>query len=239
MCSNGHYVSVDWKFSGKKEDRCPNEQGSIDDMSRALTLRQSQILKFITDFILKHHHAPSRREIMRHFQFKSTTAVNHHLEAFKRKGYLTQASREARALEVPGLSVTTGFPIVKKVVTGKPILVEENLHGVLALDYRAAPWRDAYFIRSSEENMSNAGILAGDYILVCPQPSAKEGEMVAALLGSELFIRYFTLKKDYILLYRDKTDQDPLSITRGRDDFRLLGKVVAAVRFLEGPMASS
>lgn len=207
-------------------------------MSHAITARQTEILKFISNFILDHRHAPTRREIMSHFGLKSTTGVNHHLIALKKKGYLLQTGRGARALEIPGYSITIGIPIITKVAAGKPILSRENLKEVLALDRKAAPWNDSYFVRIEDSSMMRAGIFVGDHALIEPLPSIKEGELAAALLGDELIIRYFEVKKDFIFLYLDKTDNNPIPLARNREDFRFLGKVVAIIRFLAGPMTA-
>jgi repressor LexA len=205
-------------------------------MSRSITLRQTQILQFIKNFILDQGYAPTRREIMRHFDLKSTRGVAEHLIALKKKGYLTQTGKLARALEVRDLSVLYRFPVVGKVLPGRPILAEENLEGRLALDFRAAPWGDAFFVRVKEEGLERAGIFNGDYVLVLPQPSAKEGALVAVALESNLLIRYFSRKKEVILLYKEKTDPAPIEIPRASDTFRFLGKVVSVVRFTEGPL---
>src|SRR3569832_1490541 len=138
-------------------------------MSRFITPRQTQILQFIRNFLLDHGYAPTRREIMRHFHFKSTKGVGAHLTALKKKGYLTQTGQGARALEVRDMGVAYRFPSVGKVHSGRPILAEENLEGRLALDHRAIPGKDAFFVRVKEEGLERSGILYGDYVLVLPQ----------------------------------------------------------------------
>lgn len=180
--------------------------------------------------------SPTRRDIMEHFHFKSTKGVADHLNALKKKGYLTQAGKGARSLEVKDLSVIYSFPIVRKVQMNRPITTEENLEGRLALDCKAAPWSDAFFIRA-KEGMEKAGIFGGDYALICPQPSAQEGKLVSAALGGELLIRYFLRKKDTIFLCKEKADKTPIEIPVGKDDFRFLGKVVTVIRFTSGPLA--
>lgn len=204
-------------------------------MSRVITSRQTQILQFIKDFLLEHGYAPTRREIMQHFRFKSTKGVADHLTALKKKGYLTQSGRGARTLELHDLSIVYRFPVVGKVHSGRPILSEENLEGRLALDPKATPWRDAFFVRVKEEGLESAGIFNGDYALVLPQPSAKEGTLVAVASEGKLLVRYFSRKKESIFLYKEKTDPIPLEILRASDTFRFLGKVVSVVRFIEGP----
>ncbi len=105
------------------------------------------------------------------------------------------------------------------------------------LDCKAAPWKDAFFIRAKKEGMEKAGIFEGDYALVCPQPSVKEGEPVSVALGGELLIRYFVRKNGTIFLCKEKADPAPIEIPIGQDDFRFLGKVVTVIRFTSGPFA--
>lgn len=205
-------------------------------MNEALTGQQAKILKFIGDYFSGHHYPPTRREIMLQFEFKSTQGVGHHLSALIKKGHLIQTGRGARNLDLPGLSVTFGIPIIKKVALGKPVISEENIQGRLCLDQKAAPWQDTYFMKVEDDNMMRAGILNGDYLLICPQPSAKDGDLVMALAGSESLIGYLTWGKDFVFFSRHQMDNDPIKITRGREGLRFLGKVTAVLRFLAGPL---
>jgi repressor LexA len=211
-------------------------------MSRLITLRQTEILNFIKRFLLEAGYAPTRRDIMHHFGLKSTRGVEDHLTALKKSGHLTQGvkgGKGARTLLVRDLSVVISFPVVRKVISLRPISAEENVDGTLALDSRAAPWKDAFFIQINDEALEKTGILKGDYVLVIPQPSAKEGELVAAALGGQVLVRYFARKDDSIFLYKEKTDSAPIEAARGVMDFRFLGKAVSVHRFMDGPMALS
>lgn len=203
-------------------------------MTRLLTERQSKILQFITGYIADHGYPPTQREIMRRFKMKSTRGVARHLEALEKKGYLTRSPGEARALEVHGLS--QGIPVIGKVAAGQPILAVENVEGRIDLSRGVARWKDTFFLKVKGESMTGAGILEGDYLLVKPQPTAAEGEIVVALINEETTVKRYVRKGERVFLSPANPAYPPIEVTKGSGDFRIIGKAVAVFRSLVGPL---
>jgi repressor LexA len=207
------------------------------DRARPLTDRQAQVLRYITDYLTDHGYPPTQREIMKRFKIKSTKGVDRHLEALEKKGYLTRTRKGARALEVHGLSQTRGIPVVGKVAAGRPILAIENIEGTLALDRKVVRWKDAFFLKVKGDSMIEAGILNGDYVLVKPQPTAEDEDIVVAIMNGEATVKRFVRKEDRILLEAANPDYPPIEITGKSGELRIIGKVMAVFRSLTGPLA--
>lgn len=203
-------------------------------MPPLLTDRQAQVLQFITGYLADHGFPPTQREIMRRFKMKSTRGVARHLEALEKKGHLSRSHRGARALELRG--ATRGIPVIGKVAAGEPILATENIEGRIDLNRSLARWKDAFLLKVKGDSMIQAGILEGDYLLVKPQPSAEEGEIVIALLNGEATVKRFEKKGERILLHSANPAYRPIEVTPQSGDFRIVGKAVAVIRSLESPI---
>src|SRR5581483_11168139 len=108
-----------------------------------LTSRQKEILEFLSSIIQRRGYPPSLREIAEHFDIAGVRAVEKHILALERKGYLRKGAG-ARALELVGHGQGRSVPILGKVAAGEPILAQENLLGSLMVDPSLSP-RDAYF----------------------------------------------------------------------------------------------
>src|SRR3990172_10049250 len=160
-----------------------------------LTKRQREILDYLNDFITQHGYAPSLEEIGRRFGLSSLATVHKHLTNLEEKGFIKRAWNRSRsvellptraggrALELPLLGyVAAGAPI--EAVTGtETIAVPEDLVGK----------RDTYVLQVKGDSMIDEQIRDGDYVVVESRKSARDGEMVIALLDDDRV----TLKKIY------------------------------------------
>lgn len=203
---------------------------------RPLTDRQARILQYLGDYIAQHGYPPTQREIMRRFRMKSTQGVARHFDALEKKGHLSRTPRGARALELTGRSAERGIPIVGKVAAGLPILAVENLEGALALDGRVAPWNDTFFLRVKGDSMIEAGIAEGDLLLVKPQETADNGDIVVALLNSEATVKRVVKHADRVVLHAANPAYPPIEVTKGSGEFRIIGKAMALFRSLSGSL---
>ena len=127
-----------------------------------------------------------------------------------------------RAISLPAGVKGTQIPIVGVVTAGVPILAVENIEGYI-------PWNgaeDCFALRVRGESMIGAGILDGDKVVVRPQPTAENGEIVVAMLGDEATVKRFQRKNGKVWLMPENPDYSPIDGTYAT----ILGKVKAVIR---------
>lgn len=206
-----------------------------------LTKRQQQIFDFILLNIDKFGYPPSIPEIQDFFSFKSPNAVNDHLEALERKGYISRRPHKSRGIKVLNYSSlktnnaaedsVTEMPIIGRVSAGTPILAEENIEGTIFVDRSLVKdSKEMFILRARGTSMINAGILDGDFVLVRQQPTAEQGEMVVALIGDEATIKRFYRDKNKIKLKPENDIMKPIIIDPEESNVRIIGKVEGVIR---------
>ena len=147
--------------------------------------KQTEIYEFLCDFIEKNGHAPSIREIADAVGLKSTATVHYHLNELKRIGKIDMDEKKKRTISLPEGARGRQVPIIGVVTAGFPILAQENIEGYL-------PWdgdKSCFALRVRGDSMIGAGILDGDIVVIRPQPTAMEGQIVVALLGDEATVK--------------------------------------------------
>ena len=157
-----------------------------------LTERQQAILDFVNKYVDENGFPPSVREIGRHFGIYPAT-VQDHICALERKGHLQKKRFQSRTLSVPASSrrpPSTGIPIVGNVAAGAPLLAQENIEDMIHLPKDWAP-AGAFLLKIHGNSMEGAYILDGDYVLVHPQQTASNGDIVVALIGDEATVKRF------------------------------------------------
>ena len=192
--------------------------------------KRNEILTFIEQFIARHGYGPSVREICEAVDLKSTATVHYHLQQLAEKKLIQIGGGKKRAIslcaaerpESKQSEQPMSVPIFGTVAAGQPILAEELIDGYLPWD--AMPgW---FALRVKGESMKNAGILSGDYVIVRPQPTAENGEIVVALLGEEATVKRLSKKNGHSQLLPENEDFSPID----GDDATILGVVRGLVR---------
>lgn len=203
------------------------------------TKRQEEILKFIKIHIERSGFPPTISEIQKEFSFRSPNAVEEHLRALVRKGQIRRNPNKWRGIEVVSMTVnrnepdrhaTVAVPLIGRVAAGSPILAEENVEGIISVDrslIRSTTKVFALHVRG--DSMINAGIYDGDIVIAQQKSTADGGDIVVALLGDEATVKRFYRKGNTVILRPENDTMQPIKVT-GREDFRILGKVVAALR---------
>lgn len=189
-------------------------------MGRTSTKRQ-EILTFIKHFTADNGYPPSVREIMQGVGLKSTASVHYHLTELQRDGAISMDSAKNRSISVPE---QRGIPILGVVTAGLPILAYENIEGYL-------PWEgdpECFALRVRGDSMINAGIYDGDKVIVRPQQTADNGQIVVALLGEEATVKRLQRKNDSVWLMPENPAYSPID---GKDAV-ILGRVRAVYREL-------
>ena len=202
-----------------------------------LTDRQQAILDFINGYVHDNAFPPSVREIGRHFGIYPAT-VQDHISALERKGHLHKKRFQSRTLSVPASSrpassIEGGIPIVGRVAAGLPLLAQENIEDMIQLPKDWAP-AGAFLLKVQGNSMEGAHILDGDYVLVHPQQTAANGEIVVALIGDEATVKRFYRTAQGITLKAENPKYQPIEIERSEAaTFKVLGRVMGVLRVMK------
>ena len=198
-----------------------------------LTRRQREIFDFIAQHIQSKGYAPSFEEIARQFGFQSLATVHEHLTNLERKGFIRRTHNESRAIEVvppKGQTGATELPLLGLVAAGEPI---EAITGddTLAVPDELVPRRGrSYVLKVRGSSMIDEQIRDGDYVIVEDRKTARDGEMVIALLHGE----NATLKKLYrdgpgrIRLQPANVEMQPIFVSE--EDLLIRGVVIGVLR---------
>lgn len=203
-------------------------------MYNDLSSRQNAILDFIKKEIRKKGYPPSVREIGEAVGLSSSSTVHGHLAQLEEKGYLRRDPTKPRAIEVlsdDSLIIKkemVNVPVVGRVTAGQPILAVENVDDTFPLPLDFVRNDNVFMLSVRGDSMVNAGILDGDYVLVRQQNTARNGDIVVALLNDEATVKTFYKEQDYVRLQPENPVLDPI-ITR---DVTILGKVTGVFRKL-------
>lgn len=198
---------------------------------------QRKILEFITGTIREHDRSPTIREIGDAFGIASTNGVRYHLSVLEDKGYIKREKGISRGIEwrehhakVEGRSNSHEIPLLGQVAAGRPILAVENIDGVIAVDEMLTRSKECFALRVSGDSMKGAGIFDGDVVIVNPQPTARSGDIVVALLDDEATVKKYVREKGRVVLRPENVEYDDIIVDRRSDDARVLGKVVGLMR---------
>ena len=184
--------------------------------------KREEILQFLTQFVCENGYAPSVREICTAVGLQSTATVHYHLSALRDAGLIEMDDMKKRAISLPECRRADRIPVVGVVTAGVPILAVENIEGYI-------PWdgeRGYYALRVRGDSMINAGILDGDKVVVRPQQTADNGEIVVALLDDSATVKRFRKVGATVWLMPENPAYDPIDGTEAQ----ILGKVKAVIR---------
>jgi repressor LexA len=197
-----------------------------------LTKRQQEIFDFIGRYSAKHGYPPTVRDIGKAIGLTSSSTVHAHLANLEKIGMIRRDPTKPRALEllVEGakkiVSPAGGLPIVGRVAAGSPILAEENIEDYVEVPPIAGGDSGEYVLKISGDSMKDAGILDGDHVVVRPQDTARNGEIVVALMGEEATVKRYFREADHIRLQPENDAHEPI---RSRE-VQVLGSVVGVCR---------
>ncbi|MGN1159035.1 MAG: transcriptional repressor LexA [Lachnospiraceae bacterium] len=197
-----------------------------------ITQKQLEILEYIKQQILERGYPPAVREICDAVHLKSTSSVHSHLETLEKNGYIRRDPTKPRAIEICDDSFQlvrhemASIPIVGTVAAGQPILATENIEGYFPLPVEFVPNAETFILKVKGESMINAGIFSGDQIFVEKCNSARNGDMVVALVDDSATVKTFYKENGHIRLQPENDDMDPIIV----DDCEILGKVFGVFR---------
>lgn len=220
-----------------------------------LPVRQREVLEVIRTWVERFGYPPSVREIGEAVGLTSTSSVAYQLRALEQKGYLRRDPNRPRAIGVlppdaipvpaePAVAATlvgegtdTGsgsaprpayVPVLGRIAAGGPILAEEAVEDVFPLPKEIVGEGSLFLLRVTGDSMVDAAITDQDWVVVRQQPTADNGEIVAAMIDGEATVKTFKRKDDHVWLMPHNAAYEPIP----GDDATILGKVVAVLRRL-------
>jgi len=193
--------------------------------------KQSEIYNFIKDQVQSKGYPPSVREICGAVGLKSTSTVHGHLERLEKKGYIRRDPTKPRAIELLKDSVMRkeliDIPIIGKITAGLPILAVENVEDTFTIPLNFTKTNNELFIlKVSGRSMIEAGILDGDLAIIEKVNTAKNGDIVVALIENEATIKRFFKEKGHIRLQPENSTMSPIIV----EDCAILGILVGIYR---------
>ena len=198
-----------------------------------ISAKQLEILEYIKSQILERGFPPSVRDICEAVHLKSTSSVHSHLETLEKNGYIRRDPTKPRAIEILDESFNftrremVNVPIVGRVAAGEPLLAEQNIENYFPIPMEYMPNQQTFMLKVRGESMINAGILDGDYVLVEQAQTARNGDMVVALIEDSATVKTFYKEEGIIRLQPENDYMDPIIVR----DVQIMGKVIGVFRF--------
>lgn len=194
-----------------------------------LVKKEKEVYEFIKKQIEIESYPPSVREICAAVGLSSPSTVQRYINSLEEKGFIVKGGSKKRAITLPKQENEVdvmSIPVVGTVAAGQPILAEENIEEYFPLPINYAGKSDMFMLKVRGESMINAGILDGDYVIVESADTARNGEMVVALLEDSATVKTFYKERDYIRLQPENDTLEPI-ISK---DVKILGKVSGVFR---------
>ena len=202
-----------------------------------LTKKQSEVLKFVKEFMVSHGYPPTVREIGEALGLSSPATTHSHLKGLEEKGYIRKNGSKNRAIE---LLVDNEYakkneeivevPLLGKITAGNPIEAIQNPDEYFDLPAYLIPKNEEVFtLKVSGDSMINAGIFDGDIVIVEKRNTAHNGEIVVAMTEeNEVTLKTFYKENGYIRLQPENDTMDPFIFPT----VTILGKAIGLYRKL-------
>jgi len=196
-------------------------------MKKELTSKQEKVLNFIRNGI-RNNMPPTIREIAKESGFSSTGTVRDYLGALEKKGYLKRLASKSRAIELTEAQ-QKGIPILASITAGSPDMVYEDIQGYLNPDdlfLGRLSQNDVFALKVKGDSMTDAGINDGDIAVIKKQPTAQDGDIIAALVNNnEATLKTFRHRNKTAYLEPANHNYQPI-----HKEFSVIGKLITIVR---------
>ena len=212
-------------------------------MTKHDAARKRKIIEFIASTVRSRGYPPSVREIAGGVGLASTSAVHHHLQALEREGYLERGATHSRALRLtPSATLRNGvasevlaplvglaqvLPVIGEIAAGGPIEAYQDASETLGVPDAFAAGADSYVLRVRGDSMIDAHITDGDFVVIRPQQTARNGDIVVAQVEENaVTLKRFFREKDRVRLQPANEHYPP----QYYDDVRIQGKLIGVIR---------
>ncbi len=199
-----------------------------------ISAKQQEILEYIKETILKKGYPPAVREICEAVHLKSTSSVHSHLETLEKNGYIRRDPTKPRTIEIIddcfnlNRREVVNVPLIGTIAAGQPILAEQNIENYFPIPVELLPNQETFMLRVKGDSMINVGIFDGDQIIVKSQSSARNGEIVAALVDDSATVKRFYRENGHYRLQPENDSMDPIIV----DHVEVLGVVIGLIRMM-------
>lgn len=184
--------------------------------------KSEKIVEFVRQFTQENGFPPSIREIGAAVGLRSTASVSYHLQQLQDKGLLQAPGGKGRKRTVVTSQRGGYIPVVGVVTAGLPILAVENQEGMMVWDGDPS----CFALRVRGDSMIGAGILDGDKVVVRPQQTAEDGQIVVARIGEEATVKRLFRQNGEIWLMPENEAYEPID----GSEAEIIGLVRAVVR---------
>jgi len=242
-------VATDQARTIKRRKRGSEELRAVEQVMTALpdvfaadlSPRQRRILEYIRETVDTRGYPPSVREIGEAVGLVSPSSVAYQLNVLEKKGYLRKDPNRPRAYDARPSSELTAddeeavraarpapayVPVLGRIAAGGPILAEQAIEDVFPLPREIVGEGTLFLLSVKGDSMLDAAICDGDYVVVRQQPTANNGEIVAAMLEGEATVKTYRYRDNHVWLMPHNPAYEPIP----GDDAAILGKVVAVIR---------
>lgn len=202
--------------------------------------REKKILAYMKAELNQKGYPPTVREMCQSLGIKSTSTAHKDLENLEQKGYIRKDPAKPRAIEILDFEYTSqpekervdviDIPLVGRIAAGTPILAEQNIEDSFPVPARYVTGGDHFMLTVKGDSMVEAGIMDGDFILVEQQNTAKNGQIVVAMIDgfeSEATVKTFFREPDHIRLQPENHQMSPIIVK----DVKILGLVKGVFRY--------
>ncbi len=221
-------------------DGLPDESG--------LTPRQRRVLEVIRESVERRGYPPTVREIGEAVGLTSTSSVSYQLSSLQKKGYLRRDPSKPRAVDVrlPGEAAAAlersideaaeraahpqpaYVPVLGRIAAGGPILAEQAVEDVFPLPRELVGTGTLFLLKVVGDSMVEAAIADGDWVVVRQQPTADNGDIVAAMIDGEATVKTYRKRDGHVWLLPHNAAYSPIP----GDEAAVLGRVVTVLRKL-------
>lgn len=194
-----------------------------------LTRKQSDVLDIIKTNIQANGYAPSYEEIAKAIGTSSKGSVSKHITALVEKGYISKNANVGRSIELQGAANDSSIPFIGRIAAGKPLEAFENPDRI-DLNYYLNAGADCYILEVHGESMRDCGILDGDLVLIRSAQTARNGQIVVALVDDyEATLKRFRRNTDQtITLIPENIEMEPMHYPAARVSVQ--GVLIAQIR---------
>ena len=199
-----------------------------------ITAKQQEILEYIKEQQLTRGYPPAVREICDAVNLRSTSSVHAHLQTLERNGYIRRDPTTPRAIEIidEDFCLTrremANVPIVGRVAAGEPILAEQNIEAYFPIPADMLPNTEVFMLNVHGDSMINIGILDGDQVIVAKEDTARNGDIVVALVEDSATVKRFYKENGHYRLQPENDTMDPIIV----DHVEVVGKVIGVFRMM-------
>ncbi len=205
----------------------------------ALTRRQKQVYDFISGFVDKHGYSPSFEEIAEGLGLSSLATVHKHITNLEEKQLLRRDYNRSRSIDLlkprgrmkQSLAVAAetsmSLPLLGRIAAGRPLEAVENPESISLADFTRS--KEVYVLQVKGESMQDEAILDGDYVLVEKADSARDGEIVVALVdGSDATLKRIYVEGEKVRLQPSNAAMQPIMVPAA--SVQVQGRVIGVLR---------